>query len=147
MADDAHAAMPSEAMIQALVHGFYGKIRIDSELGPIFNRAIADWDPHLEKMCAFWSSVMCMSGRYHGNPMATHLRLKTVRTEHFQRWLALSAKPPAISPRRVSPRNSRPRPKPSPAACRWDVLPPAAAAAIPQHDPGLRSSASNARHA
>ena len=59
------------------------------DLGPIFNRAIADWDPHLEKMCAFWSSVMRMSGRYHGNPMAAHLRLKTVKPAHFQRWLGL----------------------------------------------------------
>jgi hemoglobin len=83
--------IPSEAEIKALVHGFYAKIRSDESLGPIFNRAISDWDPHLEKMCDFWSSVMRMSRRYHGNPMAAHLRLKTVRPEHFQRWLALFA--------------------------------------------------------
>lgn len=83
--------IPSEAEIKALVHGFYAKIRSDESLGPIFNRIISDWEPHLEKMCDFWSSVMRMSGRYHGNPMAAHLRLKTVRPEHFQRWLALFA--------------------------------------------------------
>ena len=87
--DEFADAMPSEALIRTLVHGFYGKIRTDDAQGPIFNRAISDWDPRLEKMCAFWSSVMRMSGRYHGNPMATHLRLKTVHPEHFQRWLAL----------------------------------------------------------
>lgn len=81
--------VPSEEEIRALVLGFYAKVRHDPELGPIFDRAIADWDPHLEKMCAFWSSVMRMSGRYHGNPMAAHLRLKQVRPEHFQRWLGL----------------------------------------------------------
>ncbi len=80
---------PSESQIAALVYAFYGKVRADETLGPIFNRAIADWDPHLEKMCAFWSSVMRMSGRYHGNPMAAHMRLKSVEPEHFQRWLAL----------------------------------------------------------
>lgn len=81
--------IPSEAQIHALVHGFYDKVRSDAELGPIFNAVISDWDPHLEKMCAFWSSVMRMSGRYHGNPMAAHLRLKTAQPAHFDRWLGL----------------------------------------------------------
>jgi len=81
--------MPSEDLIRALVHGFYAKVRADDALGPIFNRVISDWGPHLEKMCAFWSSVMRMSGRYHGNPMAAHLRLKTVKPEDFERWLSL----------------------------------------------------------
>ena len=83
--------VPSEDEIRALVHGFYAKVREDDMLGPIFNRTIADWQPHLEKMCAFWSSVMRQSGRYKGNPMAAHLRLKTVEPAHFERWLALFA--------------------------------------------------------
>ena len=40
-----------------------------------FEERIADWDPHLERMCAFWSSVALMSGVYHGQPMAKHLPL------------------------------------------------------------------------
>jgi len=81
-----------EAMIEKLVHAFYGKIRSDSILGPIFARVIVgDWEPHLAKMCDFWSSVMLMSGRYKGNPMIAHMRLKMVRPEHFDRWLALFA--------------------------------------------------------
>jgi hemoglobin len=83
-----HPAIDEE-MIHALVHGFYGKIRQDEVLGPIFNRAIADWDPHLAKMCDFWSSVMLMTGRFKGNPMIAHIRLKQIRPEHFARWLAL----------------------------------------------------------
>jgi hemoglobin len=79
-----------EEVIHALVHGFYGKVRKDETIGPIFNRAIGDnWDVHLAKMCDFWSSVMRMTGRYHGNPMMAHMRLKMVRPEHFQRWLTL----------------------------------------------------------
>ena len=79
-----------EAMIHTLVHAFYGRIRADEVLGPIFARVIGeDWDPHLAKMCDFWSSVMQMSGRYKGNPMIAHMRLKMVRPEHFERWLAL----------------------------------------------------------
>lgn len=77
-----------EASIHRLVHGFYAKVRQDALLGPIFDSRIADWDEHLERMCRFWSSVMTMSGAYHGNPMAKHVRLP-VDAEHFDRWLAL----------------------------------------------------------
>lgn len=79
-----------EAMIRALVHGFYGRVRQDDMLGPVFERAIGDkWDSHLATMCDFWSSVMLTSGRYHGRPMAAHLKHKEIQPEHFLRWLAL----------------------------------------------------------
>jgi hemoglobin len=77
-----------EAMIHALVHGFYAKVRADDVIGPVFNAAIADWPPHLAKMCDFWSSVALMSGRYHGQPMPAHLKLP-IEGPHFDRWLAL----------------------------------------------------------
>lgn len=77
-----------EAMIQALVHGFYERVRQDALLGPIFDSRIDDWAPHLEQMCAFWSSVALMSGRYHGRPMPKHLPLP-IDARHFDRWLAL----------------------------------------------------------
>ena len=80
----------TEDMIRQLVHAFYAKVRADAELGPIFARVIGDgWDTHLEKMCAFWSSVMLTSGRYKGNPMLSHLRLKAITEAHFVRWLSL----------------------------------------------------------
>jgi len=79
-----------ESAIRTLVHAFYGKVRADAELGPIFTRALdGQWDAHLEKMCDFWSSVMLTTGRYHGNPMGTHLKLPGVTAAHFQRWLSL----------------------------------------------------------
>jgi hypothetical protein len=59
-----------EAMIERLVRGFYAKVRADAVLGPIFEARIRDWEPHLSQMCAFWSSVALMTGRYHGTPMA-----------------------------------------------------------------------------
>ncbi|MGB8623601.1 MAG: group III truncated hemoglobin, partial [Paracoccaceae bacterium] len=46
------------------------------------------WAPHLERMCAFWSSVALMTGRYHGAPVAAHAGLP-VTWAHFERWLAL----------------------------------------------------------
>jgi hemoglobin len=78
-----------EAMIRAQVHGFYGQIRVDPALGPIFNREIQDWEPHLEKMCDFWSSVLLMTARFKGSPMTTHARLEGLRPTHFAHWLHL----------------------------------------------------------
>jgi hemoglobin len=75
-------------MIRQLVHGFYDKVRVDVTLGPIFAVRIQDWEPHLERMCAFWSSVTMMTGRYHGRPMQKHAPLPVGAT-HFDRWLAL----------------------------------------------------------
>jgi len=77
-----------DAMIDRLVRAFYGKVRKDDLLGPIFAARIRDWEPHLQRMCAFWSSVALMSGIYHGSPMAMHMRLP-VDAEHFDRWLAV----------------------------------------------------------
>jgi hemoglobin len=77
-----------EAMIDRLVRAFYAKVRTDEPLGPIFAERIRDWEPHLQRMCAFWSSVALMSGRYHGTPMVKHLPLP-IDGEHFDRWLSL----------------------------------------------------------
>lgn len=80
-----------EAMIRDLVHAFYAKVRRDPTLGPIFDREVADWDQHLAKLCDFWSSVVLMSGRFKGQPMAVHQRLPDIGAAHFERWLALFA--------------------------------------------------------
>ena len=79
-----------EAEIETLVRTFYGRIREDDMLGPVFARVIGeDWEPHLAKMMDFWSSAMLKSGRYNGRPMPAHMKLKDVTPAHFDRWLAL----------------------------------------------------------
>jgi hemoglobin len=78
----------TEEQLSSLVHRFYGKVREDAVLGPVFNHAISDWPHHLGKMVDFWSSVMLTSGRYKGNPLAVHMR-QPIRPEFFDRWLAL----------------------------------------------------------
>jgi hemoglobin len=78
----------TEAMIEQLVRAFYAKVRADPVLGPVFEAKIADWEPHLAQMFAFWSSVALMTGRYHGTPMIKHVRLP-IDAGHFDRWLAL----------------------------------------------------------
>ncbi|GAB4301080.1 MAG: hypothetical protein Kow0058_16110 [Roseovarius sp.] len=77
-----------EAILRALVHRFYDRVRADDALGPIFEERIADWGPHLERMVDFWSSVALMTGRYHGAPIPAHATLP-VSGAHFERWLAL----------------------------------------------------------
>lgn len=85
------AAGVTEEMIHEVVHGFYAKVRKDPVLAPIFNRVIADeeWPAHLGKMCDFWSSVLLMTGRFKGTPMAAHARIADIRSTHFARWLHL----------------------------------------------------------
>jgi hemoglobin len=76
--------------IERLVTAFYARVRVDTELGPIFGDAIADWPEHLAKLTNFWSSVMLTSGRYKGNPMAAHLKHQArIAPALFDRWLAL----------------------------------------------------------
>jgi hemoglobin len=82
--------LPSEESIRRLVDSFYAKVKIDPALGPIFARAIpGDWQPHLNKMYAFWSSVMLKSGRYKGDPVARHRHVEGIEFHLFERWLAL----------------------------------------------------------
>lgn len=86
-----HRKMPpvTESEISELVDNFYGKIRVDSLVGPIFDAVIQDWDDHLGKMKTFWSSVMLASSTYKGNPMIAHMSLPRLTREHFDRWLSL----------------------------------------------------------
>jgi hemoglobin len=80
----------SEDGIRRLVDAFYARVRQDAELAPIFARAIpGDWGPHLDKMYAFWSSVMLTTGRYKGNPLAKHFAIPDMHPALFERWLAL----------------------------------------------------------
>jgi hemoglobin len=79
----------SEEIIHTLVHAFYGRVRRDPEIGPVFEAAIHDWATHLDKLCAFWSSVTLMSGRYKGTPMRSHAMLPGISGAHFDRWLEI----------------------------------------------------------
>jgi hemoglobin len=80
----------TEEALARLVERFYARVRGDALLGPVFERAIADWSEHLERLQAFWSSVMLTSGRYKGRPLPAHLRHGEAMTvERFERWLML----------------------------------------------------------
>ena len=78
----------TDEMIEQVVREFYHRVRDDALLGPVFAARITDWEPHLQRMFAFWSSVTLMTGIYHGQPMRPHLSLP-VDAAHFDRWLGL----------------------------------------------------------
>lgn len=80
----------SEADLRGLVEEFYGRVRRDSELGPIFEAGVRDWPTHLDRLTAFWSSVMLGSGRYKGNPFAAHQQhAGELGPALFDRWLGI----------------------------------------------------------
>jgi hemoglobin len=79
-----------EDSLRELVHAFYDRVRRDPLIGPVFNQAVEDWPEHLDRLQAFWSSVMLGSGRYKGRPLPAHVRHSdSISSESFERWLAL----------------------------------------------------------
>lgn len=79
----------TEDDIAMLVHTFYGKVREDEILAPVFNAVIKDnWDHHLKIMCNFWSSILLYTRKYLSDPMQKHLPLP-LEKKHFDKWLML----------------------------------------------------------
>ena len=75
--------------IKKMVNVFYGKVRKDDLIGPIFNNAIQDhWNEHLEKLYLFWQSRLFGDPVYDGLPFPPHAKLP-INKEHFDRWLTL----------------------------------------------------------
>ena len=86
----------NEENIELLVRSFYAKICKDKKLAPIFIITIGEtdeeWEPHLQTMCNFWSSIMLSSGKYHGSPVQKHVELPEFDSELFDHWLMLFEK-------------------------------------------------------
>jgi len=75
--------------IKLLVDQFYGKIRENDLLGPIFDSVIKDkWPEHLDKMYRFWESILLANNTYNGRPFPPHAQLP-VQLKHFDQWKAL----------------------------------------------------------
>lgn len=70
------------------VDEFYNSVQRDELIGPIFNHAIEDWGPHLEKMYKFWNAALFGVPGFKGNPFAKHAPLP-IEGKHFERWLVL----------------------------------------------------------
>lgn len=82
--------------ISVLVHRFYGKIRKDELLGPIFNSHITNeqWPEHLSKLTDFWETNLFGIAKFKGSPTTKHISVDknlnhTVEPVHFGKWLQL----------------------------------------------------------
>lgn len=80
--------------VRVLVGSFYGKVRKDDVLGPIFNSLVTDWDAHLELLTDFWESQLFLKRSYLGNPLAVHQQVDEkvnggITPKHFGLWLNL----------------------------------------------------------
>lgn len=78
-----------EQFVSRMVETFYGAVRADDLLGPIFAERIEDWPVHLERMKAFWRSILFNSAEFSGNPMRKHMAIPGLEERHFSRWLEL----------------------------------------------------------
>lgn len=75
--------------VKNLVDTFYGKVRANPLIGPIFDERIQNrWPEHLAKMYTFWQTILLGEHTYFGSPFPPHASLPVER-EHFNTWLDL----------------------------------------------------------
>lgn len=79
----------TEADIRQLVFLFYGRVRVDEQLGPIFAHHVENWEAHLNTLCDFWSALLLGTRRFKGAPIPRHAALPGLSWPLFERWLAL----------------------------------------------------------
>ncbi len=79
-----------KATIKIFVDAFYGKVRKDVLIGPVFAARIEEvrWPIHLERMYSFWNTVLFAERDYRGNPFSKHASLP-IQQQHFERWIGL----------------------------------------------------------
>jgi hemoglobin len=80
--------------VSLLVRDFYGKVRNDDFIGPVFNSIITDWENHLEKLTDFWNMNLFGGKAYNGNPITAHQDADAqsdydITPSHFGAWLNL----------------------------------------------------------
>lgn len=81
---------PSVESITQLVHGFYGDVRRDPLLGPVFEKALhGQWDAHLQRLVDFWSTVALGTRSFKGDVFGKHMALEGVTPAHFAAWVGL----------------------------------------------------------
>jgi len=75
--------------IKQMVDSFYGNVRKDDLIGPIFNDKLQGrWEPHLQKMYNFWQTILFDVRAYSGTPFPPHKQLPVDKT-HFDRWISI----------------------------------------------------------
>ncbi|MCL7714178.1 group III truncated hemoglobin [Stenotrophomonas mori] len=83
------ADLCSEEEVERLVRHFYGRVREDALLGPVFEAHVHDWEVHMQHLVDFWSALLRGTRRFRGAPMQKHLVIDELREALFERWLQL----------------------------------------------------------
>ncbi|WP_334190861.1 group III truncated hemoglobin [Noviherbaspirillum sp.] len=80
----------TEAMIRTMVDRFYAQVRRDDVLSGVFNASLdGRWEPHLDRMVAFWTKVLMGTGEFQSDVFGKHMALQGIEQKHFSRWLML----------------------------------------------------------
>lgn len=82
------ALTDTEADLDRLVRRFYAIAMEDELIGPVFRRAVGDWEHHFRIVRDFWSKSLLGTTRYNGTPFAAHLGLD-LKPAFFDRWLEI----------------------------------------------------------
>ncbi|MFK7952702.1 MAG: group III truncated hemoglobin [Ekhidna sp.] len=82
--------------ISLLVNTFYGHIRKDELLGPIFNHHIEGdkWPAHLSMLTDFWEMNLFGTGQFTGKPGMKHIMVdrslkEGMKEDHFRQWVGI----------------------------------------------------------
>ncbi|GBF05229.1 globin [Deinococcus aerius] len=81
-------AVGGESALRPLLADFYARARADDLLGPLFAAHVDDWEAHLDRVTAFWVTMLGGGAAWRGNLKSVHAGLG-VRGPHLARWLAL----------------------------------------------------------
>lgn len=81
-------AVGGEAALRPLLTDFYARARTDELLGPVFTSHVTDWNAHLERVTAFWVTMLGGGPAWRGNLNAVHTGLG-VSSAQLERWLTL----------------------------------------------------------
>src|SRR5690606_7974627 len=81
----------TEAVVRRVIVAFYGKVRRDAILGPVFEAIVKDdWPAHIERVCSFWLYVTRLDRSYQArNFMPAHARHPTIQASLLPQWLRL----------------------------------------------------------
>ncbi len=86
----------NEDSLRVCLTAFYDIVKEDDLIGPIFLETIGttdeDWAPHMDRVVAFWSSVLLGSKAYGGGFMIKHAKLPGLEMHHFKRWMEIFMK-------------------------------------------------------
>ena len=73
--------------IKTLVDDFYGRIRENELLSPIFNSVIENnWEKHLQRMYDFWQTILLETPAYSGSPFLKHAKLQSYHKIQILYW-------------------------------------------------------------